>query len=204
MVRSMSLWRQNKAAYTELLTPLTLKAGVVLMKREGDKNGVPAGLIAELAAAYGCNSRMIRRIGAAFRAKISRPGAFDIHRCHEGNCGRRPNAIDEVQSKVLGISPIKRQMIRELAARTDMPKSTIFLEHEGNGHDSSTLEHMWQALFHMFDATLSHDGGKDFPVPHPGTGAAQIRGCLLWTWHVKANSWAKPRCCLGAGQRGRA
>ena len=99
----------------------------------GRQKRVPAGLIAELAAACGCNSRMIRRIGAAFQAKTSRPGAFDIHRCHEGNCGRRPNAIDEVQSKVLGISAIKRQMIRELAATTDLPKSTIFWNMRGMG-----------------------------------------------------------------------
>ena len=40
--------------------------GVVLMKRQGDKKYVPTGLIAQLAAAYGCNLRTIRRIGVAF------------------------------------------------------------------------------------------------------------------------------------------
>ena len=61
MVRSRSLQWRNKAAYTELLTPLRLKVGVVLMKRQADKKRVPAGLIVELALAYGYNSRTIRR-----------------------------------------------------------------------------------------------------------------------------------------------
>ena len=103
------------------------------MKNKGDKNCVPTGLIAEFAVAYGCNSRTIRRIGATFRAQISRPRAFDFHRRRQGICGRRPNAIDEMRSKVLAISPIKQRTIRELVARTDVPKSTIFLHMRGMG-----------------------------------------------------------------------
>ena len=60
-------------------------------------------------------------------------------------------------------------------------------------HDSNTLERMWQALFHVFDATLRHDGGNDFPVPHAGTGAAHIRGDLPWTWNVNAHFLDKER-----------
>ena len=90
MVRSTPLRRRNKAAYTELSTPLGRKVGVLLMKSQGDKKRVPTGLITELAAAYGCNSRTIRRIEAAFWAQISRPGAFDFHHRRQATAGGAP------------------------------------------------------------------------------------------------------------------
>ena len=43
-------------------------------------------------------------------------------------------------------------------------------------HDPNTLEWVWQALFNVFDATLRHDGGNDFPVPHAGTGQRRLAG----------------------------
>ena len=69
--------------------------------------------------------------------------------------------------------------------------------------DPATLERVWQALFHVFDATLYNDGGNDFAMPHAGTGAAQIRGDLPWTWKVNEHFLNKARGISGVAQRGR-
>ena len=69
-------------------------------------------------------------------------------------------------------------------------------------HDSNTLERMWQALFHVSDTTLCHNMDNDFPVPHTGTGAVQIRRDLPCTWNVNAQFLNKVRICLGTAQRG--
>ena len=103
------------------------------MKRQGDRRRIPKGLITELAAAYGCNSRSIQRIGVAFRAQIMGPGLFDLHRHYQGNYGRPPNPVDKVREKVMAITPNKWQTIRELAAGTGMLKSTLFRHLQGLG-----------------------------------------------------------------------
>ena len=72
-----------------------------------------------------------------------------------------------------------------------------------HNHDPSTLKRVWQALFHVFDATLRHDGGNDFPVPHVGTGAVQTNGDLPWTWNVNAHFLGKARGSLGFPHTGR-
>ena len=133
MVRSTPSPRRSKAAYAELSTPFRLKVGAVLMKRQGDRKRVPKGLIAELAAAYGCNSRSIRRIGAAFQTQILGPGLFDLHRHRQGNCGRPPNPVDKVREKVMAITPTNCGQSVRYPGGTGVAKSILIRYLRGLG-----------------------------------------------------------------------
>lgn len=126
MVRGPSSGKRGKAAYGELGTPLRLKVGAIIFKRQGSSKKLPAGLIGDLAREYDVDKRTIQRIGLSFRTELPGQDGIDLHRHRRKVCGRPKMPLSAIKSRIAAISPCKRRNIRGMAIKAELAPTTMF------------------------------------------------------------------------------